>query len=315
MRWDLVKPEDVAKAKNFSESLRLFARYCQQVVGTPMPDSKAWGPLGARVKAFFIEYPQADWYTLCRIAQWCRNHKLRARTTVGLVGCFRSAWSDGAIPELDPANLDLELEREIERALEIEMDDSWRRRLYLARGTEARRAALEEWTKERCAASATTPGLSGTGASTARNSKSSSTSTTKRKSRKRATASSDREIVVVDLGLPPTKPLSINEERSMTHFGQRTRRLDPWRDLAWAMANNQNTKEQVAGRRGRITVVIPFRTRAVRDPHNYFPIVKSVVDGLVRALVWPDDNPEYVEVLEPRLVIGKNALVEIEVTP
>jgi len=29
-----------------------------------------------------------------------------------------------------------------------------------------------------------------------------------------------------------------------------------------------------------------------RDPHNYMPTVKAIIDGLVDAGVWPDDTPE-----------------------
>lgn len=38
-----------------------------------------------------------------------------------------------------------------------------------------------------------------------------------------------------------------------------------------------------------------------RDPHNYFPTVKPVVDGLIDAGLWPDDTPEWVTTTEPTL--------------
>jgi Holliday junction resolvase RusA-like endonuclease len=309
MRWDELTPERVAKGKNFGEQLRLFARYCQQTVGTPMPPSDKWPALAKRVKAFFIEYPQANWYTLCRVTQWCRSHNVRPRTTVGLVGCFNSAWKDGAIPELDPHSWDMEVERRIERALELESDDDWRSRLFLAKGPESRRRAIQEW-EDHSALSASTATSEPTGSSV---SSSKSTSGKKKLPKIASPSILNDNVVVLELGLPPERPLSTNEANRM-HWAQKARRLEPWRDTTIILAKQQKIPEKVGGRRGRITVVIPFRTKTRRDPHNYVgTVVKSTVDGLVQAGVWPDDNPKYVEVMEPRLVIGEHAEVEIEV--
>lgn len=308
MRWDSITPEQISKEPKFQEQLRLYARYCQQLVGTPMPEYTKWPILARRIKAFWIEYPQADWYTLCRIAQWCSTHKVRPRTTVGLVGCFRSAWADGALSELDPQSIDMEVERKIERALETEEDDDWRTRLLLARGIEARRKLIEEW-DERSARTAKT-GTSGRRGSTASSTKSSSGTRKSPTNAKRLTSS---DVIVLDLGLPPERPLSTNESNRM-HWAQRDRKLEPWRKATWALAQQQNIVEKVGGRPAKVTVVIPFRTKTKRDPSNYVgTVVKSVVDGLVTAGVWPDDNPKYVEVMEPKVVIGKNAEVEIEI--
>jgi Holliday junction resolvase RusA-like endonuclease len=309
MRWDELVPEKVAKGKNFSEQLRLFARYCQQTVGTPVPQTEKWPALAKRVKVFFIEYPQADWYTLCRVAQWCRTHNVRPRTTVGLVSCFNSAWKDGAIPELDPHSWDIEVEHRIERALQMEKDEDWRSRLFLAKGPEARRRAIEEW-EEFSALSASTE-LS---ESTESSASSTTSGSTKKKSPKSANPSLlNDDVIVLDLGFPPERPLSTNESNRM-HWAQRDRRLEPWRKAAWALAQQQKIPEQVGGRKSKVTMVIPFRTKTKRDPHNYVgTVVKATVDGLVQAGVWPDDNPVYVEVMEPMLVIGnKNAEVQIE---
>lgn len=310
MRWDEISPETVAKAKTFAESMRLYARYCQQTVGTPMPMNQMWGPLGRRIKAFMIEYPQADWYTLCRVAQWCRTHKVRPRTTVGLVGCFRSAWADGHLPELDPQHVNLEVERRIERALEEEEDETWRSRLLLARGVEARRKLIEEWESKR-SAPAVKAATSGRRASSASSSASSSTTSVSPSNANATTRSNG--VIVLDLGLPPTPPLSINKANTM-HWASKARQLDPWKQATIVLAKQAKIPEKVAERPARVRLVLPFRTKHRRDPHNYVgTVVKATVDGLVLAGVWPDDNPKYVEVMEPRLVIGRNAEVEIEV--
>lgn len=104
----------------------------------------------------------------------------------------------------------------------------------------------------------------------------------------------------------PTRPLSVNEGG---HWAAKRRRLEPWKDLAWATAQNYRRKaaRSAPGRPvGPITVqvVLPFRGRARRDPHNYTgTVVKAVVDGIVRAGLVPDDTAEWVTVLDPEFSI------------
>ena len=46
---------------------------------------------------------------------------------------------------------------------------------------------------------------------------------------------------------------------------------------------------------------VPDKRR--RDPHNYYPTIKAIVDGLVDARLWPDDTPEWVHTNEPTFVV------------
>jgi crossover junction endodeoxyribonuclease RusA len=117
-------------------------------------------------------------------------------------------------------------------------------------------------------------------------------------------------MIILDLGHPPTDPLSLNEERGM-NWAKRRRRTHPWRDMTWALALEAKLARRVAGRPCTITVVLPFDEERRRDPANFYPTVKSVVDGLVMARVWPDDTPEYVTVTEPVLRIGGRAEVHL----
>lgn len=55
--------------------------------------------------------------------------------------------------------------------------------------------------------------------------------------------------------------------------------------------------------------------RRRRDPHNFAPTLKHVIDGLVDAGLWPDDTPEYVRTLEPALAVRRDRLVRISITP
>jgi crossover junction endodeoxyribonuclease RusA len=50
-----------------------------------------------------------------------------------------------------------------------------------------------------------------------------------------------------------------------------------------------------------VEVTLPIPDNRTRDPSNYLPPVKAVIDGMVDAGVWPDDSPAFVSVLEPVL--------------
>lgn len=117
-------------------------------------------------------------------------------------------------------------------------------------------------------------------------------------------------MIILDLGPPPARPLSLNEERNL-HWAARRHRLHPWRDTTWALALAAGLRTQVAGRHATITAVLPVKGNYRRDPANFYPTVKSIVDGLVLANVWPDDTPDYVTVTEPILQAGGNAAVHL----
>lgn len=113
----------------------------------------------------------------------------------------------------------------------------------------------------------------------------------------------------------PTRPLSVNEGG---HWAARRRRTEPWKDAAWATAWNARIRQtQARAARGwrrspiapapvpiTVQVVLPFRTKARRDAHNYTgTVVKAVVDGIVLAGLVPDDTPDWVTVLDSEFSI------------
>lgn len=110
-------------------------------------------------------------------------------------------------------------------------------------------------------------------------------------------------MIVLELGAVPAKPLSMNETN--LHWAVRRARTDPWKHLAWATATNAGLAQALNAMPCVVTVVIPVPDKRRRDPHNYAPVSKAVVDGLVKAGVWPDDNPRYVTVTEPKLVYDR----------
>lgn len=123
-------------------------------------------------------------------------------------------------------------------------------------------------------------------------------------------------MVVLELGPCPAPAVSLNQTRGM-HWADLRRATDPWKLLAWVTATNAHLAEVINGTPCNVTVHIPVRTKARRDPHNYIPVCKAVVDGLVRAKVWPDDNEAFVTVFEPKFVVDPSmrtaALVVLEV--
>ena len=99
----------------------------------------------------------------------------------------------------------------------------------------------------------------------------------------------------------PAPLMSMNQR---LHWSKQRRHARLWRRAAWAAAVDQVPVQRVIARQlppCTVTVHLPVHDRRRRDPHNYFPVVKAVVDGLVDAKLWPDDTPDWVTTTEPRL--------------
>ncbi len=106
----------------------------------------------------------------------------------------------------------------------------------------------------------------------------------------------------------PWEPWSINMERTK-HWSWRAKRAKDYRLCAMVAAKNLNIPPQSPS---HIEVELPFdRASSRRDPSNYFPAVKAIVDGLVDAGLWVDDTAEYVSISEPTLVKGNMVVVRI----
>lgn len=143
--------EDVFEAK---DPCAAFADYCQQRIGVPYPTIKDMRILRRHVKDFFKNVPDATWYTLCRVADWCKARRKRPQRVWMVVLHFRKAWSDGYLPELDPAEqaIDETVERRVKVALAVETNEWWRRRLLGSSGVGARKEAITEWEQMKAAA-------------------------------------------------------------------------------------------------------------------------------------------------------------------
>jgi crossover junction endodeoxyribonuclease RusA len=123
---------------------------------------------------------------------------------------------------------------------------------------------------------------------------------------------------VRDLGFSfsrPDKLLNMNDR--LNRWGQAAR-VKTWRKAAWAAANNARRhpswpKEVLPF--CLVQVDLPVASTMIRrDPHNYYPTVKAIIDGCVDAAVFLDDSQEYLRTEEPRFHNGVD-LVTVRIFP
>lgn len=86
-----------------------------------------------------------------------------------------------------------------------------------------------------------------------------------------------------------------------------------WRTLAWARARNAWGRKAPLDR-ARVVVTYHWTDRRRRDPHNWSPTSKALVDGLVDAGLLPDDDLSRLDGPDERGVLGApKGMVVIEV--
>lgn len=107
--------------------------------------------------------------------------------------------------------------------------------------------------------------------------------------------------------------LSTNEANSI-HWAVRRNMLESWRtEVGWAWKRlPAGERETIIGVPCSVAVTIPFRDTRRRDPSNYVAtVVKAMVDQLVQQGVWPDDNTDWITVIEPICVKGDEVIVRL----
>lgn len=119
--------------------------------------------------------------------------------------------------------------------------------------------------------------------------------------------------LVIEFDLP-AKCLTMNQR---LHWAQKSKISRAWRDAACAAADRFAADHALLPgmtvRPSLVTVHIPVKQNRRRDPHNWFPTIKPIIDGLVDAGLWPDDTPEWVRCTEPVLVVnGDKVRVHME---
>lgn len=110
---------------------------------------------------------------------------------------------------------------------------------------------------------------------------------------------------------PPGPTLTLNKK--LGHLAQ-ARLVKEWRTMAYWAACQLGAPSVRAHPPSTVQLVIPVRGSRRRDPSNWMPTCKAVIDGLVDAGVWPDDNEEWVTVVEPLLSMA-TATVTVLIRP
>lgn len=106
----------------------------------------------------------------------------------------------------------------------------------------------------------------------------------------------------------PDRPLNMNDR---LHWARKAERVRNWRTRAMIAARQAgvlNVGPSV------VLVTLSVSTAGRRDPSNWYPTVKAIVDGFTDAGAWPDDDSTNVATLEPKLVKRKGSLVEVELS-
>ena len=98
------------------------------------------------------------------------------------------------------------------------------------------------------------------------------------------------------------------------HWAKQSTRTKSWRWAARIAAHGKPAPTIGTDQRAVVTVTIPVVGNRRRDPSNWMPTVKPIVDGLTDAGLWPDDDSRYVSVSEPVLdSTVKDVHVRIEI--
>jgi len=99
------------------------------------------------------------------------------------------------------------------------------------------------------------------------------------------------------------QPAPLMNMNHRQHWSVRHRRTRAWRDATcWAALEQLGSTPSARARPACfVAVVLPVPDLQRRDPSNLALTQKAIVDGLVKAGVWPDDTPEWVTTVEPVL--------------
>jgi hypothetical protein len=119
------------------------------------------------------------------------------------------------------------------------------------------------------------------------------------------------EIKTIELRFKvPARPVSINETAGH-HHRVGLDRLDEWKRATRIAYAQDTTAGHFVNVPCRIEIQLPFARHARRDPHNFIPTVKAIIDALRVGGAWPDDSPEWVQVVDPTIVVGDEVVIRL----
>jgi crossover junction endodeoxyribonuclease RusA len=99
----------------------------------------------------------------------------------------------------------------------------------------------------------------------------------------------------------PAARLNANDSRGQSRIAaiRHTKQVRAWREAGRLCAFNGRRRPRIPN---LATVTVFFgtdRPNQRRDPMNWYPTVKALVDGLTDARFWPDDDASYVLIAQP----------------
>jgi crossover junction endodeoxyribonuclease RusA len=111
------------------------------------------------------------------------------------------------------------------------------------------------------------------------------------------------------------QPCNVINLNDRLHWRARAALTAEWRKASYfgACAWRAHPSERRLSGLCSITVTFPTKQpNRRRDPHNWMPSTKAIVDGLTDAGLWPDDNAEYVSVRDAKFAAIEHVEVSIE---
>lgn len=100
--------------------------------------------------------------------------------------------------------------------------------------------------------------------------------------------------------------ITLNKGQNGEHWSVTRKKKDLWREYTHYAWHQQGRPRAMPPCVVRSTFVV--HQNRTRDPHNFVPTLKPVIDQLVDDGVWPDDNPIWVRVPEPAFQVVKKAV-------
>lgn len=109
-------------------------------------------------------------------------------------------------------------------------------------------------------------------------------------------------------GPQPAPLFNMNKEPSTTRERiQRSKDKVAWRDAVYyaTLAEVRRLKLSLPLAPSNVQIELGVPDARIRDPHNYERTAKPMIDALVLAKLWPDDNPQFVSMQPIRLVLER----------
>jgi hypothetical protein len=124
---------------------------------------------------------------------------------------------------------------------------------------------------------------------------------------------------VYELTLPAPDPSLFLTSNLRLHWAVKARRVEHWRALAHVSAMAAlRTGGLVRCDYAYVLVTVTWRTNHRRDPLNWADTAKPIIDGLVDAKVFPDDNMQRVKGPDMRGAVDltlRHPVITVTITP